>query len=454
MKFLILLLASLLFMVALTAISYAQMPNTVDGYLHLTMVETAFWDATEPVDTMWFSAHDTLYGAVRSNDFLAIQLNPVFFDHVYSSQSEFQGFWEDAYFEHEPVFNVPEFEFPFDLEEIAQIAEEQDHYFDNTNNWQTQIEANANGWHIVRWPLGIPLLPETIEWEFDIAYDVNQVFFVEDPLQIKGNSVSGTTTIVCDNQIRIIDNLKYSEVSFGNPTYIPENTTSVLGLIAVNDILIANTVENGRENGLYDGPLNDHFRKHCIVTASLVSLEGSISFENKNFPEGMTRHDGYVFQNGTVADHRGTLYIIGSMAQYRRDYFYTRNNGFTGYTKHFRYDQRLEELTPPLFDTPLSVGDGPRSSATLPITHRVEKVYPNPFNSSFNLNMTLIKRDQVRIRLINVLGQEIYNQNYGWMDKGDQRFVIDIAEKPAGLYFTEISTSSGFRQTSKVVYMK
>jgi len=457
MKHLNVLLASLLLLSSMTVITFAQMPNTVDGYLHLTQIETCFWDESVPEDIVWFYDGDTLDGALRSNDYIAIKRRPVFLGPLFSSQDNFRENSANAHFEYAPEMGVLEFEFPFVMEEMQEIAEDQGFYYSGffgNERVQSRLEAMENAWHLTQWPADEELSDSTILIFEDIAYDNGRVIYIDSDLEIQGNYVQSNMTIVCDGKVRITDNLMYVGTIIGNDIIIPETSTHVLGIIASGDIHIANTEANGRGNGLNEGPFSDHSNKHCVITACLVSIEGSFSYENKNFLPGMTRYDGYVYNNCESQDRRGTAYLVGSKAMYRRDYMANSNCGRTGYDKHFSYDQRLEELTPPLFDTPLSVGDGPRSSATLPITHRVEKVYPNPFNSSFNLNMTLIKRDQVRIRLINVLGQEIYNQNNGWMDKGDQRFVIDIAEKPAGLYFTEISTSSGFRQTSKVVFMK
>jgi len=447
-----------LFLLTFSSITYSQAPSTIDGYLYMSQIERIFGADMEEEYVWSFRNGDTLNGVIRSNDFIYIHDRPIFLGPVYSSQDSFMEHNANCYFEYDPQLGVPEFEFPFVLEEMQEIAEERDSYYAE-NGWQSRLEANEWGWLLSRWPYGVGYNEYTVEYQDSWAYDEETIFYIEGNLDIFGSNVKGNTTIVCDGTVRILDDLTYDGTIIGDNIVIPDDTTATLGLIATGDILVANTPANGMENGLNTGEFSDHSNKHCVITASIVSLNGSFSFENKNFSAGEARFDGYQWcdpdgHHSNEIDRRGTIYLLGSLAFHRRDYIRTSNCGTTGYDRHYRYDHRLEELTPPLFETQLSVSDGPRTSATFPITHRVEKVYPNPFNSSFNLNMTLIKRDQVRIRLINVLGQEIYSQNYGWMEKGDQRFVIDIADKPAGLYFTEILTSSGFRQTSKVVFMK
>src|SRR4030042_237252 len=75
-------------------------------YQYITNFEVTRFD-----EIIWFWTYDSLYGPVRSNDYIGIKYRPHFFDHVYTSKETFLYDEPNPEFRFEPHFNCPEFPF-------------------------------------------------------------------------------------------------------------------------------------------------------------------------------------------------------------------------------------------------------------------------------------------------------------------------------------------------------
>jgi hypothetical protein len=220
------------------------------------------------------------------------------------------------------------------------------------------IVGGANGFHLTQWQAGTgPLpIPETIENESDIDYDINVVIFVEGDLLLAGNRIQQRATISCSGNLYLIDNVKYRDVTTSSRE-IPEGSINILGLISEENVVIANTPENGRDNG--DANSGGDEVKDIIITAGIVALNESFTFENQNdfitTPEGRQPivadwdRGGYLFNNCQGRDFRGYIYLRGAVAQRRRGYVARSNCGRTGYDKDYQYDFRLQTNPPPVY---------------------------------------------------------------------------------------------------------
>lgn len=69
-------------------------------------------------------------------------------------------------------------------------------------------------------------------------------------------------------------------------------------------------------------------------------------------------------------------------------------------------------------------------------------VYPNPSADIFNINFTSTQKQDITISIINVIGEEIFNDELSWY-KGHYRKEIDLTNKAKGIYFLDIETDNG-----------
>ncbi|GBE29498.1 MAG TPA: hypothetical protein ENH10_01810 [Bacteroidetes bacterium] len=331
--------------------------RTFANYMYLTDIETVDIPGGGGDEVIWFFTGDTLYGRVHSNDYIGIKQRPVFYGPVSTCKDEFRENAANAYFEFDPQFEVPEVFFPETAEDIRAGA--QLYMTDEDGLLLHQIEGNAGSWVWYEWAAGNGTEPtlENILAQDVFPYSANSIAFFEGVLYIKGDYVQGKSTIACGGNMYLVDNIKYADVPSGIPT-IPEDSPNILGLISEGNIVIRDSDANGKGNGGPNGADSPHNRAHIVITAGMVALGQSFTFEHQNDQEGggnscqneplMASWDHGVYNYGQQ-DLRGYIYVRGAIAQKRRGYVRRSNCGGTGYDKSYDYDFRLQTNPPPLY---------------------------------------------------------------------------------------------------------
>jgi hypothetical protein len=69
-------------------------------------------------------------------------------------------------------------------------------------------------------------------------------------------------------------------------------------------------------------------------------------------------------------------------------------------------------------------------------------VYPNPSRDVFNISFNSDKLQSISIRVVNVIGEEIYNEELTDFD-GRYTHELDMSMNSKGVYFLEISSEKG-----------
>ncbi|MDG1189733.1 MAG: T9SS type A sorting domain-containing protein, partial [Flavobacteriales bacterium] len=69
-------------------------------------------------------------------------------------------------------------------------------------------------------------------------------------------------------------------------------------------------------------------------------------------------------------------------------------------------------------------------------------VYPNPSRDIFNISFSTKASQTVNVQVVNLLGEEIYTEELIEF-VGQYTKVIDMNTQPKGIYFLEITTSTG-----------
>ena len=69
-------------------------------------------------------------------------------------------------------------------------------------------------------------------------------------------------------------------------------------------------------------------------------------------------------------------------------------------------------------------------------------VYPNPSRDIFNVTFTSEEAQTMSVKVVNMIGEEIYNEELIEF-VGQYTKVIDMNTQPKGVYFLEITTSTG-----------
>ena len=95
------------------------------------------------------------------------------------------------------------------------------------------------------------------------------------------------------------------------------------------------------------------------------------------------------------------------------------------------------------YDIPSSCGT---SSDTIKSSVGIEElsnncyvmVYPNPFRGTTNISLSLTKGSNVSLSVIDMLGQNVYEMNYGVVDAGSHMYSLDGSKLQSGIYIINI----------------
>ncbi|MBC8277326.1 MAG: T9SS type A sorting domain-containing protein [FCB group bacterium] len=298
---------------------------------------------------------DTLWGWVHSNDQIAIMQSPVFYGPVTTAARCFwQGIGYNPIFYTEPSLKYSEAEFPEELTSIWVAAVAQGRFISSPGYQFRLIFEGSNGERVMMWPEGIPYSDSVATLFVSYPTLEDGAIFFDSDLQVLGTDpenqrdygISGRYSVGASGNIRIMDNLRYVDSDLVTGA-VDSSTTNCLGLASEQNILIANTVENGRDNG---GSGFSTWEKDVILNGAFLALGESFSFEGQNDDStGGAILPEWYYSEGTSPDERGTIHLWGALAQYRRGYVHRSNNGGTGYLKDYHYYNGIRENPPPYF---------------------------------------------------------------------------------------------------------
>jgi hypothetical protein len=94
-----------------------------------------------------------------------------------------------------------------------------------------------------------------------------------------------------------------------------------------------------------------------------------------------------------------------------------------------------------------------QSQSNVPLKYELGQNYPNPFNPTTNIEFTLPVRSDVRLVLMNVLGQEVKVIAAGSYKAGSHTVTLDASSLASGVYFYKLQTEK-FSEAKKLVLMK
>ena len=69
-------------------------------------------------------------------------------------------------------------------------------------------------------------------------------------------------------------------------------------------------------------------------------------------------------------------------------------------------------------------------------------IYPNPSSDIFNVSFTSIDKQDLRVRILNIIGEELVSENLEQFI-GEYTKQIDLTNNAKWIYFLEITTNNG-----------
>lgn len=128
-----------------------------------------------------------------------------------------------------------------------------------------------------------------------------------------------------------------------------------------------------------------------------------------------------------------------------RSYSYTDENPGTG-----TYVYRLKQID---FNGSCSYSDEVTVNVTSPIKYTLEQNYPNPFNPSTKIKYSIPDEGLVKLRVYNLLGEEVFTLVNTVQKTGRYEVVFDASRLASGVYYYRLETKE-YTSVKKMILMK
>jgi Right handed beta helix region/Secretion system C-terminal sorting domain len=94
------------------------------------------------------------------------------------------------------------------------------------------------------------------------------------------------------------------------------------------------------------------------------------------------------------------------------------------------------------------------ASTELPSSYELAPIYPNPFNASATVSLSLPEISELRVSVFNSVGQEVKVLHEGSLTAGTQTLSFDAGNLASGLYFVHAAIPGKLNQVQKVMLVR
>lgn len=101
----------------------------------------------------------------------------------------------------------------------------------------------------------------------------------------------------------------------------------------------------------------------------------------------------------------------------------------------------------------VSISPKQQNNTKLPENIYLAQNYPNPFNGTTTIRFTLQKAALVKLKIYNVLGQEVASMVSSRLNTGEHQYHWNSENLPSGIYFYELNVEN-FVERKKLLLIK
>jgi hypothetical protein len=101
-----------------------------------------------------------------------------------------------------------------------------------------------------------------------------------------------------------------------------------------------------------------------------------------------------------------------------------------------------------------AAGIKPEETLSIPNTFFLDQNYPNPFNPVTKIRYDLPDKSKINLTVYDVAGRKIKTLYHGWQYAGTHSIDFDGSGLSSGLYFYQLTTADGYRQTRRMILIK
>ncbi|MBC8183724.1 T9SS type A sorting domain-containing protein, partial [candidate division KSB1 bacterium] len=194
----------------------------------------------------------------------------------------------------------------------------------------------------------------------------------------------------------------------------------------------------------FDYPMYESIEQPKILSACFKAYDGSLGLAFANYTtESVSGSFSVNLENYGIASGNYSVNIIDTSGVFAFDQF----NGST-YTNQLNMPSKSVLL----FQIGLSTGV-PKMDALKAFDFELNQNYPNPFNAKTIIRFSLSKQQHIRLKIFNLVGQEISELINEQMEAGEHSIHFDASKLESGIYFYRL-ISENHTSTNKMVLVK
>ena len=214
------------------------------------------------------------------------------------------------------------------------------------------------------------------------------------------------------------------------------NQQGISRFTTVGPVMVDSVAYSKRSNSFFLKPYVSNHSKISTVSNVKINILCSDSWATNVIGIGLNLPD--IAPSTTVSSTSGTIGIDSTFPGYFNLKFEIMSDDWTYWT-----DSMQVIISPTGID----------EHANKPLTFNLEQNYPNPFNPTTSIQYSIASSQFVKLKVFNVLGQEIQTLVNAEKPAGNYQVAFNAADLPSGVYFYRIQAGS-FNQVRKMILIK
>ena len=253
-----------------------------------------------------------------------------------------------------------------------------------------------------------------------------------------GDDESATGDVNDDGDVNVLDVIQTVNIVLGLAEYDSsadinsDGSVDITDVVSIINIILGNDIarEYGVEEASYE--LGEGYLR-IVADADIAGVQldvsGSYYIDSSSLSSGwlMKEHDGVI----VIANIDGTNRSSDIVIEFSGDLSAEAVN-VVG------WNESIMEAGP-IFELPSQISLG--------------RAYPNPFNPSTEISLSIERRADITLSVLNISGQVISTLASGSYDSGDYSFRWDASNFSSGIYLIQIASGS-YVETQKVTLVK
>ena len=253
-----------------------------------------------------------------------------------------------------------------------------------------------------------------------------------------GDDESTTGDVNDDGDVNVLDVIQTVNIVLGLVEYDAsadinsDGSVDITDVVSIINIILGNDIprEYGVKKSSYE--LGEGYLR-IVADADIAGVQldvsGSYYIDSSSLSSGwiMKEHDGVI----VIANIDGTNRSSDIVIEFSGDLSAEAVN-VVG------WNESIIEAAP-IFELPNKISLG--------------RAYPNPFNPSTEISLSIEQRADITLSVLNISGQVISTLASGSYDSGDYSFRWDASNFSSGIYLVQIASGS-YVETQKVILVK